>query len=151
MMQMDILKLIEEDHKKTMDGLEKLEKTKEGDDAARKKQWSALEQDTLAHMNAEEKVFYPALEDDIEDKILEAIEEHELVRMASEVLDKTATDDERWLAKLKVIKENIEHHIEEEESDIFDTARGKFGKDELNDLGNRFEEAKKGGQSRPRR
>ncbi len=150
---MDILEIIKEDHKKTMDGLEKLEKTKETDSTARKKTWSTLEHDLLVHMKAEEEVFYPALEGEMEDKILEAIEEHELVRMAGQVLDETPADDKRWLAKLMVIKENIEHHVEEEESDIFDTARGEFEKTDLNEMGKRFEEAKKssrGGHSKTR-
>lgn len=144
---MDILKLIKEDHVKTKDALEDLEETGEKYTSTRKKTWSTLEQDLLAHMEGEEKVFYPALEDEIEDKILEAVEEHELVRMAAKVLDDTPLDDKRWLAKLKVIKENIEHHIEEEESDVFDAAKKKFGKEDLDEMGKRFEDAKAGGKS----
>jgi iron-sulfur cluster repair protein YtfE (RIC family) len=67
---MDILKLIEEDHKKTMKGLDELEETKERDTAARKKTWTMLEQDLLAHMKGEEEILYPALQEEIEDKIL---------------------------------------------------------------------------------
>ncbi len=144
---MDILKLIKEDHQKTKDALEDLEKTGEKETSVRKKTWSTLEQDLLAHMKGEEEVFYPELEDEIEDKILEAIEEHELVRMAAKVLDDTPLSDKRWLAKLKVIRENIEHHIEEEETDVFDAAKKKFGKEDLDEMGKRFEDAKSGGKS----
>jgi iron-sulfur cluster repair protein YtfE (RIC family) len=140
---MDMLKLIEEDHKKTMKGLEELEETKGRELAARKKTWTALEHDLLAHMKGEEEILYPALQGDIEDKILEAIEEHQLVKMASSVLDETPADDKRWLAKLKVIKENIEHHIEEEEDEIFEAAKEKFSKDKLDLMGKQFEEIKR--------
>lgn len=139
---MDILKMIEDDHEKTLDGLEDLEDTTDKDAAARKKTWATLEKDLLAHMRGEEEVLYPALEDEIEDKILEAIEEHELVRMASSVLDKTPADDKRWLPKLMVIKENIEHHIDEEEDGVFKAAKRMFGEKELKDMGERFEDAK---------
>lgn len=145
---MDILKIIEEEHEKTLDGLEELEDTTGKDAATRKRTWTTLEKDLLAHMKGEEEVLYPALEGEIEDKILEAIEEHQLVRMASSVLDETPTDDKRWLAKLMVIKENIEHHIEEEEDEIFKAARRKFGEKELKEMGERFEDAKMKAPSR---
>lgn len=137
------MKLIEEDHKKTMKGIEELEETKGKETAARKKTWTMLERDLLAHMKGEEEILYPGLQGDIEDKILEAIEEHQLVKMASSVLNETSADDKRWLAKLKVIKENIEHHVEEEEDEIFDAAKEKFSKDKLDEMGKRFEEVKK--------
>lgn len=145
---MNILKMIEEDHEKTLDGLEELEDTTPKDAATRKKTWGTLEKDLLAHMKGEEVVLYPALEKEIEEKILEAIEEHQLVRMASEVLDKTPTDDRSWLAKLMVIKENIEHHIDEEEDEIFKAARKKFSEKELAEMGERFEDAKMKATSR---
>jgi hypothetical protein len=139
---MDILKLIEKDHKETAKGLAELEETEENDAAARKKIWIPLEEDLLAHMKAEEEILYPPLKEEIEDKILEAIEEHQLLRMASSVLDETPANDKTWLPKLKVIKENIEHHVEEEEDEIFEAARKKLSKEKLEELGKRFEEAK---------
>ena len=69
---MDILKLIEKDHKETAKGLAELEKTEENDAAARKKIWTPLEKDLLAHMKAEEEVFYPALQEKIEDQTASA-------------------------------------------------------------------------------
>lgn len=141
-MAMNILDIIKEDHEKTLDAFEKLEKTTTHSSSTRDEIWTSLEDDLLAHMDGEEAVFYPKLEQDIEDKILEAIEEHNLVRMAMEDLDDTPQDDKRWLAKLKVIKENVEHHIEEEEDDIFKAARKAFGNKDLEDMGKRFKEAK---------
>jgi hemerythrin-like domain-containing protein len=55
-------------------------------------------------------------------------------------------DDERWGAKFKVMKENIEHHIEEEEGEMFKQARQVFSTDELESLGARMLELKKLGQ-----
>jgi len=47
-------------------------------------------------------------------------------------------DDETWGAKFKVMKENIEHHIEEEESEMFKQARQVFDEDDLEALGERM-------------
>ena len=52
-------------------------------------------------------------------------------------------DDETWGAKFKVMKENIEHHIEEEEGEMFTQARQVFDNDELEELGSRLELRKK--------
>jgi hypothetical protein len=52
-------------------------------------------------------------------------------------------DSEKWTAKLKVLKENVEHHVEEEEGDMFKSARAVLSKEQLEDLGTRMEAAKK--------
>ena len=61
-------------------------------------------------------------------------------------LEATAVTDETWGAKFTVMKENIEHHIEEEEGDMFKTARQVFEADELEKLGERMLELKQLGQ-----
>ena len=52
-------------------------------------------------------------------------------------------DSEQWTAKLKVLKENVEHHVEEEESDMFKGAREVLSKEQLEELGTRMEAEKK--------
>ena len=61
-------------------------------------------------------------------------------------LEATDVTDETWAAKFTVMKENIEHHIEEEEGEMFKHARQIFDAEELEDLGTRMEELKKLGQ-----
>ena len=51
-------------------------------------------------------------------------------------------DDETWIAKFTVMKENIEHHIEEEEGEMFTKARSVFDRAELKDLGARMQQRK---------
>lgn len=58
-------------------------------------------------------------------------------------LEITEPDDEYWPAKFKVMKENIEHHISEEEGTMFPTARKVFDADELDQLGGRMEKMKR--------
>jgi len=74
--------------------------------------------------------------------VLEALEEHHLVDEIVEQLKDTPFDDEHWSAKFKVTKENVEHHIEEEEGPMFTKVRQVFSKDELEELGSRMEAAK---------
>ncbi len=89
-------------------------------------------------LRREERVFYPALEGTIRDKILEAIEEHKVMKSLQQQMDDLPKDDERWTAKLKVMEENMKHHIRVEEGGIF----MNFNREQLDDMGRRFEEAK---------
>ena len=57
-------------------------------------------------------------------------------------LGETDVSDETWAAKFKVMRENIEHHIEEEEGEMFPKARQVFDRDELDALGARMLELK---------
>jgi len=58
-------------------------------------------------------------------------------------LESTDVSDETWGAKAKVMKENVEHHIEEEEREMFKQARQVFDREELEELGARMEERKR--------
>ena len=69
------------------------------------------------------------------DIVLEGFQEHHVADLIVKELHTTALDNERWGAKFKVLKENIEHHIQEEEGPMFRTARGVMSRDELLQLG----------------
>lgn len=94
----------------------------------------------IAHSRVEEKVFYDALKGKKEGKeeALEGYEEHHLVDVMLREMSRLDVGDERWKAKLKVLKENIEHHIEEEEKEIFDTAEDILSDEEAEEIGERF-------------
>lgn len=98
------------------------------------------------HEDIEEKIFYPALKQHPKGKdiVLEGYQEHHVVDILLNELEAMPTSDERWPAKLKVLTENVEHHIKEEEGEMFRTARGVFDKEELVALGTRMENAKAG-------
>jgi Hemerythrin HHE cation binding domain len=104
-----------------------------------------VKQELQVHEAIEEEIFYPALKEHpkAKDLVLEAYEEHNVVDMVMSEIDGVAFDDERWGAKLTVMKENVEHHIEEEESEMFKQARDVFNHQELEDLGERMEIRKK--------
>lgn len=60
-----------------------------------------------------------------------------------EELTELPVTDEMWGAKAKVLKENLEHHIEEEEGDLFATARALLDKDELDEIGTKMDARKR--------
>ena len=85
-----------------------------------------------AHMVIEQEIFYPAVLEADEDLVLESYEEHAVARFALKRLLKAAPSDQTFKAKVTTLKELIEHHVKEEEDDLFpkaDKALGERSKD----------------------
>ena len=145
---MDALKLLKDDHDKVKKMLAEGEETTERAEKTRTEVFAKLKEEMLIHERIEEEIFYPALKEHpkAKDIVLEGFEEHHVVDEIMGELEQTDVTDEQWAAKFKVMKENIEHHIEEEEGEMFDTARQVFSEDELGELGARMMELKKVGQ-----
>jgi hemerythrin-like domain-containing protein len=139
---MNALTLLKEDHDKAKKLMDELEKTTERGVKTRSEKWTKLLKDLTIHENIEEEIFYPALKakdvKELNEIVLEALEEHHLVDDIVEQLKDTPFDDEHWSAKFKVTKENVEHHIEEEEGEMFKLVRKEFTRDELEELGDRM-------------
>jgi hypothetical protein len=136
----DAITLLETDHRRLEDLLKRCEETTDG---AVKERTALLDTITAAmtvHEMMEEKVLYPALKRYPEgrDIVLEGFQEHHVADVILQELHRLSTEDERWGAKFKVLKENIEHHIGEEEGPMFRTARGVMTRDELARLGARM-------------
>lgn len=87
-------------------------------------------------MAIEEGIFYPAVlqTKKTEEMIPEAIEEHHVVKLVLAEIPRVDPEDERFEAKMTVLEELIEHHVEEEEKEMFKTAE-KLGDDRLRALG----------------
>ena len=132
----DALELLEADHRHFETLLREGEETTERARTRRTELLRTLAADLNQHELMEEQVLYPALKAHAQAKdiVLEGYQEHHVADMILKELERVATDDEHWGAKFKVLKENIEHHIEEEEGKMFRTARGIFSRDELRDL-----------------
>jgi hypothetical protein len=103
------------------------------------------------HTHIEETILYPALEkpEETHDLTLEAYEEHKVVKtLLAELAGATAANDE-WDAKAKVLRENVEHYVDEEENELFDKADHALSDEEIEALGNRMEAEKARKQGRP--
>ena len=139
------IEILEEDHKKVKKLREQGDDTTENAIKTRERLFSEIKSEMQVHEAIEEEIFYPALKEHPKAKeiVLEGYEEHHVVDQIMSELESTPVDDERWGAKFSVMKENIEHHIEEEEDDMFKKARDVFSDDELAQLGERMEARKK--------
>ena len=137
---MDAITMLTEDHEKVRGLLEKLESTTERGVKTRTELFATIKGELTVHEIIEEEIFYPALKEHPKAKeiVLEGYEEHNVVDTLMGELAELPVDDERWGAKAAVMKENIEHHVEEEEGEMFDQARDAFDPDELEELGNRM-------------
>ncbi len=137
---MDAIQLLKDDHDAMKKLLTELEGTTERGVKTRQELFAKVREELTVHEAIEEEIFYPALKEHPKTKeiTLEAFEEHHVVDMVMAEIESVPFDDETWGAKFKVMKENIEHHIEEEENEMFKQARDAFQKQELEELGARM-------------
>jgi hypothetical protein len=119
---MDIYELLHTDHEKVARLFEQLESAEEGERAELVR---AIELELVPHAKSEEKLFYAALKEFAESKdiALEGDEEHAQIEHLLEELQAVDVADETFAAKAKVLKEAVEHHVEEEEGEMFTKAK----------------------------
>jgi hypothetical protein len=138
---MNALTLLMDDHDRMKKLLNELESTTERGVKTRSELFSTIKGELTIHEIIEEEIFYPELRahPKARDIVLEGYQEHHVVDLVMKELEETPVDDESWGAKAKVMKENVEHHMEEEEGEMFKQARAVFDQAELEDLGGRME------------
>jgi hemerythrin superfamily protein len=134
---MNAIQLLEADHKRVKGLFEEFRSS--GERAHKKKQGIAEQVFTelQVHTRLEEEVFYPAVRKqggELEDMIAESLEEHHVVDVLMDELQALEPDDERYEAKFTVLMENVEHHVEEEEGELFPKVKKEMG-GELDRLG----------------
>ncbi len=145
---MDPIKLLEQQHEETLAALETLRRSEPGPE--RKKLFTTMQQDLVAHMAIEEELFYPTVAENQPEgePIAEAYEEHSGARVAMDRCSRALAEVELFAVRISVLKEMVSHHIEEERNEIFPLARRAVEKSVLDVLGEdmaaRFEKAKKG-------
>jgi hypothetical protein len=153
----DPIEMLERDHRRLEALFKKGEKTTARGTKTRREVLETLTAELVLHERKEEKVLYPALKRhrDAHEIVLEGYQEHHVADVIVAELHRMPPTDERWGAKFKVLKENIEHHIEEEEGDMFKTARTVMTRAQLEALGRRMETMKAGaakkGAGKPKR
>jgi hemerythrin-like domain-containing protein len=142
---MDAIEMLKADHEKVKGLFRQYEAA--GDRAYQKKRSVAEEVFTeiTVHSTLEEELFYPAVKAETDKQgqelVAESVEEHHVVAMLIEELKALDPKDERYDAKFTVLMENIEHHIEEEEDELFPEAEDVLG-DEIEELGAQMKERK---------
>jgi hypothetical protein len=141
---LDAIAFLEKDHRRFEDLLKQGQDTTERAVKGRTELLNTLAALLNVHELIEEKVLYPALKahPEAKDIVLEGYQEHHVADLIVSELHALPKDDEKWGAKFKVLKESIEHHIKEEEGEMFRTARGLFSRDELQQMGARMAKMK---------
>ena len=141
---MDAIALLKADHDKVKGLLTELETTTERGVKTRTELFATIKGELTVHEIIEEEIFYPELKahPKARDIVLEGYQEHHVVDLLMSELESLDVSDETWGPKALVMKENIEHHIEEEEGEMFIKARQVFDRAELVDLGARMAERK---------
>ena len=142
---MNAFQLLKEDHKKVSGLFEQIEPTTERAEKSRTELFAKLKEELDIHARIEETIFYPSIKRAAEtrDIVLEGFEEHHVIKMLLKELEAIPVDTEQWTAKFKVLQENVEHHVEEEEGEMFQKARDVLSEEQINQLGVQLEEMKK--------
>ena len=140
---MDALELLKQDHAELKELLEKAESAEQGKERAAI--FDKIKTELETHARIEENVFYPVVQkhEELKDMVLESLEEHKQVKTLLREMDNLSKDSEKFEPKLKVLKENVEHHAEEEEEGkMFPKVRKLFSTAELQKLGMELQAAK---------
>lgn len=141
---MNALELLKEDHERVSTLFEEFKADEDGDHTELFEEISA---ELEAHTHIEETIFYPKMkekgDDELRKIILEGIEEHRQVKMFLGEIASLKGTSEKFNAKLKVLIEDVEHHVEEEEGEMFPLIEEQFEEDELEQIGAELQAEKK--------
>jgi hypothetical protein len=133
--------LLKKQHKEVKALFKKVEGTENARE--RRRLMSEISTALEGHTVIEEEMFYPAVRgletQKAEEMVMEAFEEHHVVKLVLAELPQVDPEDERFEAKMTVLSELVEHHADEEEKEMFKLAN-KLGKDELEALGEQMEQ-----------
>ena len=140
----DPIALLESDHRRFEALLTEGEETTERSVKRRSEVLQTLTDALSVHEAIEERILYPALKahEEATEIVLEGYQEHHLADLVIKELHQLARNDETWGAKFKVLKESLEHHIQEEEREMFRIARAVLTREALTRLGARMKSLK---------
>jgi len=140
---MNALELLKQDHQKVKELFERAEEAQEGKN--KKEVFKQIKKELEIHARIEEGIFYPAVEkhEQLKDMVLESYEEHKQIKTLLREIEELVSDSEKFEPKLNVLKENVDHHSEEEEEGkLFPQVRELMDEPALEELGQELEAAK---------
>ena len=149
---MDAIVLLKEDHKTVARLFREFERAKEDDHRTKKSIVDQIIEELTVHAYIEEIYFYPTAREavpDTKDHVLESVEEHHLVVWMLAELSRMDPADERYDAKVRVLIENVRHHVDEEEKEWFPKVRKAMGRSRLVEIGERLAAAKRDAPADP--
>jgi iron-sulfur cluster repair protein YtfE (RIC family) len=141
---MDAFTLLKNDHAEAAEVLQKLAATDEDAAAERQQLFNKLKTALDIHAHIEETIFYPVLKQEAEtrDITLEAYDEHKEIKDLLKQLSTTEPTGNAWDNLVGDLKRSVEHHVNEEEHEMFPKAQDVLSQQQLDELGTRMQEEK---------
>lgn len=140
---MNVLEILKEDHRKVEGLFQKVKATEESEHPALFEQ---IKKELELHTHVEETIFYPRLQEEgdeeLKDITLEGIQEHHQAKIFLREISNLADESEQFEPKLKVLMEDITHHVQEEEGEMFPMIEEQFDEAVLEEIGEQVEEEK---------
>jgi hemerythrin superfamily protein len=149
---MDAITLLKNDHRTVEELFERYEKTGPRGKKAKRSIADKIIRELSIHAEIEEMIFYPSVRSWVPEEtsdVLEALEEHNVVKWLLADLERMSPNDERFDAKMSVMMESVRHHVKEEQNEMFPKVRKTMPRSALNELGARLEQGKKVVPTRP--
>lgn len=137
----EAIKADHDEHRKLLDSIAQTS----GDSAERRDGWDSFYHDVKSHAAAEEETFYSKLISETwgQDAARHSVHEHQQMDDILEELHEMDMSSSGWLTRFKTLKEEYEHHMDEEENEVFERAREVIGAEDNDAFGARFEARKK--------
>jgi len=139
----DIYERLKRDHEVQKDLARKLMETS-GNSAERQRLFGQFKAETEAHAAAEEQTLYAALfkKPKSQEQARHSVAEHKDAADLIAELTELEMSSGGWIQKFEKLKDELEHHIDEEESDVFDLAKRLIDREAAERLANQFEQRK---------
>jgi iron-sulfur cluster repair protein YtfE (RIC family) len=146
---MDAFTLLKNDHAEVSAKFKQLEATSEEDADARQQLFNEIKQALEVHAHIEETIFYPALKQEAETReiIFEALDEHQEIKDLLQQLAGTPPQGNAFDNLCGDLKRAVEHHVKEEEGEMFPKAKDVLSPQQLDELGTRMEQEKQSQQT----
>jgi hemerythrin superfamily protein len=144
---MDAIGLLKEDHEKVRKLFKQLDKAT---GPRRDELFATLTRELELHTTVEERYLYPVMDrvKSAHELVQESYQEHHQVDVVIAEMQGLQPDGDAWQAKLAVLREDVEHHADEEEKELFPAVRKELGKRELEEMGRGIEQMKAQAQAR---
>ena len=139
----DAIALLKEDHQRVKDLFAQYEATSNAEAKGTLAQEVFVELET--HAQLEENIFYPSVNEETDkgpELVKESLQEHETVKQLIAALRQMGPQSAEFDAKFHELMQNVEHHVEEEENDMFPLAEAQLAED-LEELGEEMQALKK--------
>ena len=144
--------MLKDDHEAVEQLFRRFERAGDGAFVEKRSIIDRVIEELSVHAAIEEQLFYPAVRatvPDTDDLGMESLEEHHVVKWVLSEIDGMSPDDERFDAKVTVLINNVRHHVDVEEGELFPMVRDELGRKALSDLGEAMASARKVAPTHP--